>query len=66
MKLRGNQKERVNRSTALLERIMWDGEGKGDEDGGDGGQHEAQIDVRLLKMKIAARDKREGGSRHGE
>lgn len=33
---------------------------------GDGGRHEAQIDVRSLKMKIAARDKREGGSRRGE
>lgn len=31
-----------------------------------GGQHEAQIDVRSLKMKIVVRDKREGGSRHGE
>lgn len=34
--------------------------------GCDGGQHGAQIDVRSLKMKIALRDKREGGSRHGE
>lgn len=34
--------------------------------GGDGGRHGAQIDVRLLKMKIVARDKRECGSRHGE
>lgn len=30
-----------------------------------GGRHKAQTDVRSLKMKIATRDKRKGGSRHG-
>lgn len=32
----------------------------------EGGRHEAQIDVRSQKMKIATRDKREGASRQGE
>lgn len=34
--------------------------------GRGGWGHEAQIDVRSLKMKIAAQDKREGGTRRGE
>lgn len=42
------------------------GTGGGEIGGGCyGGRHKAQIDVRSPKMKIATRDKRKGGSRHG-